>query len=462
MKLWIYWKNAIQQLRPAFSRTISFMWFMICAAGFTVRTDFLGVTSIIRALGLHNKYYTNLLNFFHSRSVKIDDLTALWTRIVLQLLGSHVVRVNGRIVLIGDGIKVAKQGKKMPAVKSLHQESESNSKPEYIMGHSFQAISVLIKAADSHFAVPLAARIHEGLVFSNRSLRTLLDKMIDLISTLKIHGLFYFVSDNYYASRKIVKPLIKKNNHIVSRVRTNGVAWEPAPIPSQKRRGRRKKYGKKIRLQDHFKDSTAWLEMDSPVYGEKSVTIRYKVIDALWKPAEGFVRFVLVHHPVRGQCILMTTDLTLEAETIIRLYGLRFKIEHAFKQAIHVIGTFGYHFWMKAMTPIKRRGGDQYMHHKSDQYREAIKRKMNAYHVYVTTGVVAHGLMHYLATCHSKLVWNSFGSWLRTIRENVPPSERVVAMALRNRLPEFLVDKEKYAKRLVRENLYEYSRSEGL
>jgi hypothetical protein len=37
-------------------------------------------------------------------------------------------------VLVGDGIKIPKRGKKMPAVKLLHQQSESNTKPEYIMG----------------------------------------------------------------------------------------------------------------------------------------------------------------------------------------------------------------------------------------------------------------------------------------------------------------------------------------
>jgi hypothetical protein len=29
--------------------------------------------------------------------------------------------VNGRPVLVGDGIKIAKAGRKMPAVKKLHQ-----------------------------------------------------------------------------------------------------------------------------------------------------------------------------------------------------------------------------------------------------------------------------------------------------------------------------------------------------
>jgi hypothetical protein len=86
---------------------------------------------------------------------------------------------GSRMVCLADGIKAPKEGKQMPAVKMLHQQSASNSKPEYIMGHSFQAISLLVQGASGHVAaVPLTSRIHEGLVFSNRDSRTLLDKLV--------------------------------------------------------------------------------------------------------------------------------------------------------------------------------------------------------------------------------------------------------------------------------------------
>ena len=42
------------------------------------------------------------------------------------------LRINGRCIVVGDGIKVPKRGRKMPGVKLLHQQSESNTKPEYI------------------------------------------------------------------------------------------------------------------------------------------------------------------------------------------------------------------------------------------------------------------------------------------------------------------------------------------
>jgi hypothetical protein len=439
LELWAVWWNAILLLRPAFSRLRTFMWFVTAVAGLTVRVELLGVTSIVRALNLRPRLYTKLLDHFHSSGVKLERLSALWAQVVLQLFPG-IVRVNNRLVLVGDGIKAPKRGKKMPAVKLLHQQSESNTKPEYIMGHSMQAVGLLVHAANSVFSVPLAVRIHEGLVWSNRDKRSLLDKMLGLLDILAIEAPFYFVADAYYAAGKMVSGLLEQGNHLLTRVKSNAVAYAPAP-PKKGRntRGRPKIYGKKTKLTSLLADIKSMQQVPSPVYGECSVTLRYRVRDLLWRPAGRLVRFVAVIHPTRGACILMCTDTSLSAVDIIRLYGLRFKIEHSFKQATRQIGSFAYHFWMKDMIPLRYRNGNQYLHRKSVDYRSRVKRKMRAYHTFIQAAVVAQGLLQYLAVVAPQLVWDSFGSWLRTIRPGIPPSELVVAKALRQTLPDFLL-----------------------
>jgi hypothetical protein len=437
MQLWLPWWEALWLLRPAFSRLRTFLWFATAVAGFTVRTELSGVTSIVRALKLDERYYTLLLQTFPSTAIKLDRLTALWTQLVLRLFPGQV-RINGRLVLVGDGIKNPKRGRKMPAVKLLHQQAES--KPQYIMGHSIQAINLLVAAGSSFFAVPLGLRIHEGLVWSNRDARTLLDKILALLGTLAIKQPYYFVADAYYAAGKMVRGLLAHDNHLITRAKSNAVAYAPAPPQQRRQRGRPKLYGKKLKLHALFKDTTAFQHAASPVYGEKKVTISYRVSDLLWRPARRLVRFVLVVHPTRGRLLLMCTDTSLAAIEIIRIYGLRFKIEHSFKQAKHVIGSFAYHFWMSDMKPLRRRNGNQHLHRDSDEYRAHIKTKMRAYHAFLQAGAVCQGLLQYLSANFSDRVWNSFGSWLRTIRDGIPPSELVVASALRQCLPEFLLN----------------------
>ena len=439
MQLWNHWWSWVEPLRGACSRARSFLWLAAAIAGMSIRGDLLGVTSIIRALGFCERFYDRLLDFFHSPAVDLDALTRYWVKTVFQRLPG-IYRCNGRPVLLGDGIKIPKGGRKMPAVKLLHQVSESNTKPEYIMGHSIQAVSLLVSAASSFFAVPLSARIHEGLVFSNRDQRTLPRKFLSLVETLGIQEPVYLVADAYYACRRIALGLTTAGSHLISRLRKNAVAYEPvAPTEGKRKRGRPKLYGRKIRLFalfDHSDDG--WRTAHSPVYGEQGVTIRYRCLDLVWRPIRRLARFVCVEHPHRGRIIFLCTDLGLNPIEIIRLYGLRFKIELSFKQAVRTIGVYAYHFWMATMDCIRSRSGNQYLHRKTATYRDAVRRKLAAYHRHIQVGLIAQGILQCLAVTVPDLVWSRFGSWLCTIRKGIPPSELVVMTALRNSLPDFL------------------------
>ena len=162
-------------------------------------------------------------------------------------------------------------------------------------------------------AVPLVSRIHEGLVFSNRDSRTLLDnRSAPLCSIAKLwqyegqstskseskgEGKVVLVAGAYCGSGRFINQLLAQYHQLVTRAKGNAVTFLPPPQPDSRRRGRPRIYGKKVRLKDLALELSAFVSAPSPVYGENNVTIQYRCIDLLWRPARRLVSFVIVHHP---------------------------------------------------------------------------------------------------------------------------------------------------------------------
>jgi len=129
------------QFEYCFSRDAAFCWFVVLIMGFIIRLDHHGVTSIIRWLGLKPSLYTSLLGFFRAESWQIKDILLRWRNIVWS--SCPLIKIDGRYLLCGDGIKISKEAQKMPGVKRLHQESDNSGKADYIRGHHYGVIGVL-------------------------------------------------------------------------------------------------------------------------------------------------------------------------------------------------------------------------------------------------------------------------------------------------------------------------------
>lgn len=68
---------------------------------------------------------------------------------------------------------------------------------------------------------PLMGAKQPSLQQENQAMNLLLD-------SLGLSVPFYFVADAYYANGKTVRGLLAKGNHLVTRVKSNSVAYFPA------------------------------------------------------------------------------------------------------------------------------------------------------------------------------------------------------------------------------------------
>jgi len=421
-------EGVLKEFRGVFRREAAFSWFVVIAWAFMLRLEAAGITSVVRCLGLAAAEYHNLLHFFHSTAFHVHALCARWTEIVQH--STQPVCLAGLPLFVVDGIKVGKAGDKMPGVKLLHQESTDNSKPEYIMGHFWGALSALVTAGPHVFALPLRLQIQDGLKRSPSEKATLVDKMHGLVTQLLPAGALV-VADAYYSAEGFLRALLAAHLHFIGRVRSTTVAYELPPPRGPRRRGRPRVRGARVKLTELFDRPDLFRPACVELYGDLK-DIRYLCRDLLWHGL--FVRFVLSIYPDGAHRILVSTNTMLSPEGILYAYGLRFKIEVSFKALVEIVCGFCYHFWLKVM-PKRRRGcGNQYLHRAGEDYRRQVARKLEAYERFVNISAIALGILQLLALRSPERIWHRFPLWLRTYPEHGCPSENVVRLTLQHEL----------------------------
>ena len=117
--------------------------------------------SVIRDLVLNPGCYDSLLHFFRASSWSLEDIRKRWFSAVR--LYAPLYKEGNYHILVGDGVKQSKEGRRMPGVKKLFQESENSAKPEYIHGHMFGGLGILAGSVRNWACIPLSIRLHDGL-----------------------------------------------------------------------------------------------------------------------------------------------------------------------------------------------------------------------------------------------------------------------------------------------------------
>ena len=152
----------IEGFRPAFSHRAAYVYFVLILSGFILRMNHYGVTSTVRWLGLDVAVYNSLIHFFsHSQAWSLNGVMSHW----LNWCGTAfpAVEVQGRIVLLGDNIKISKEAERQPGIIKMSQESSNSGKAERIWGHNFGSVALLVGSVTKYFAVPCLTATHEGV-----------------------------------------------------------------------------------------------------------------------------------------------------------------------------------------------------------------------------------------------------------------------------------------------------------
>ena len=400
-------ENILCHFESCFSRKAAFRWFVVIITGLMLRSDKLGVTSIMRDLALAPGCYDSMLHFFRASSWSLDGIRKRWFSAVR---GHAPLYMEGHFhVLVGDGVKQSKEGRRMPGVKKLFQESENSAKPEYIRGHMFGGLGILAGSARNWACIPLSIRLHDGLQAAREwkgaavsSASHVVQMVEDAYQAALVFGDSLLLLDRYFLTVPALEKLKTLNGsgdvrmEIVTKAKKSCTAFQK-PGPRKPGRGRPPKKGAAVHLKELFiSHKEQFRDAEIELYGKKE-SVRYYCTDLLWgQKLYQELRFVLVE--MNGtQSILASTSLALEPLSIVRLYSYRFRIECTFRELKQQTGAFCYHFWSKHMPKLnyylKKEDPTPLEQVEDEHARRKILEAVRAIEMHMALSCVAMGIL---------------------------------------------------------------------
>lgn len=295
------------------------------------------------------------------------------------------------------------------------------------------------------FCVPLHAEPHEGVEELRNlqkkpeptikgepkvSIATLMAQMA--VNTASIIGRkSIIVLDAYFSVGPvflIAKQLLDDNGarllHVVTRAKSNVVAYTQPPMKKSGKPGRPRIYGDKLKLMDQFSVlDDCFRKVEIQIYNQRK-KISFLCLDLVWKPVNEKVRFVLVRDGA-AKFILISSDLNLSAVDILKCYSYRFKIEVNFKVIKHLIGGFYYHFWTTVWPSIGTGNVNDLSSINTPRSKRLIRQATDAIEAFMNFGCIATGVLQIISLNHHEAIWKKYLGWLRTVSSTIP-SEEVV------------------------------------
>ena len=454
--MWIQIEKILSSFKSSFSRVNAYKWFVVIVVGFMVRSDKLGMTSVIRDLSLRPDTYECMMHFFRANSWSLDKLRSCWKDAVKKYAPTY--QIFGRYILPADGVKQSKEGHYMPGVKRMAQESETQSKADMIHGHLWGCVGILTGTSGNLSCTPLSMRIHDGLQVAAGWTGSCLSSASHVIQVIQNvceaaqhFGKSYALLDRYFLSVPALlelRKLNRKNQHrvdAITKAKRSAVAYKPAPPRPEGSKGRPRIKGDKVKLADLFDThSDYFIPAKIWLYG-KPQDIRYYSVQLLWgQKLYQKLLFVLVEYG-GTRSILVSTDLELRPLSVIHLYSYRFRIENCFRELKQWLGGFSYHFWTKAMGRLshfrKKTDPDPLEGIESEKGQERVLKTIRATEMYALLSNIAMGILQMLSADRKDKAGECRLRYQRTPGKE-RPSEANVMYVLQRRILSFL---EKYA-----------------
>jgi hypothetical protein len=335
------WEVLLAPFRPLFTGA-GYRYFCAFVLVFAHLDRRLHVTQVLLSGLVDGRHFTSVYRFLREGAWSVGAVRQQ----VWALARGHCAREGARVCVAIDDTVAAKFGKGF-AWLGWHHDPMNRQHPKRLThGHCFVCLAGLAEQTSGHFVALFCAcalYVQQKVCAGQRPFSTKLVLAAQLARELALAPgqVLLVVADGAYARTAFVQPLWLAGRQVLSRLRSDTVFYDLPPVRKKGQRGAPRKYGCKRKARDWAATMQQWRPITLRLYG-KEAQLRLKSRVVIQRTLGVRIRLVAVQWGERPLVFLFSTDTTLSAAEIVRLYCARFAIETGFKDAKQNFGLTTY------------------------------------------------------------------------------------------------------------------------
>jgi hypothetical protein len=327
------------------------------------------ITSWFRAADI-NRCYKAYYYFIGSLAKKTENIATKLFEIMIQGIYKNTNTVLAAI----DDSHTPRYGPKVQGAGIHRNPTPTPDGRKFVYGHVWVTLSAIVRHKNfGTIGLPLLARMYVkakdaktiGLAFQSKT-----EQAVELAKWAynccrSLGKRLWIVTDGGFTRASFLKPVIKTGVVVVTRLRKDAALYAEPKQPKKRKRGRPRKYGKRIKLANIVNNPDGWFKTKAFLYGREEAK-EVRIFRALYKPAGCMVQVLVVRESEDCFRAFMCTDLDASAEQILQAVADRYAIEQNFSDLKEIegagqqqvrtlgsnIGAFNLNLWLHSMVEL--------------------------------------------------------------------------------------------------------------
>jgi hypothetical protein len=331
------------------------------------------ITSWFRAAGITQRYKA-FYYFIGSIGRKTEIVATVLFEIMINLIYSKDDRV---LMAIDDG-PTKRYGPKVQGAGIHRNPTTTPDGAKFIYGHLWVTISAVVRhklwaTVGLPFLAKMYIRVKDIAKMPTKYRVVFEDKLQQATELVKwasecckrLGKQLWIVTDGGFTKARFLKPAIRMGATIITRLRKDAALHGLLKPIKKRKRGRPRKYGKRIYLANKAAQKRGWFKAQVTLYG-KLETRQVKLFKATYRPAGGLVLVLIVREAVDCWRAYMCTNLSATAEQILEAVSDRMAIEQNFHDLKEIegagqqqvrnyfanVGTFHLNMWVHTLVEL--------------------------------------------------------------------------------------------------------------